>query len=56
MALNKRQQALIDAYIENPLIDMNHYAEQMGIPIQTIYNWRWSNQGGFRDELEARLS
>lgn len=56
MALTPRQKAVIDAFIENPIIPMAEHARLLGIPVKTIYNWKYDNVGGFKDEMERRLA
>lgn len=61
MAMSKkdteaRQNAFLDAYLENPILSMKAHAEQLGINYRTVYNWKDRNINGFADKLQERLS
>ena len=61
MAMSKkdveaRQNAFLDAYLENPILSMKAHAELLGINYRTVYNWKDRNINGFADKLQERLS
>lgn len=56
MALTKKQQALIDAFIEYPLLPFAEHCRNLGIAPKTAYNWKSENKNGFYDEMERRLA
>lgn len=61
MAMSKkdveaRQNAFLDAYLENPILSMKAHAERLGINYRTVYNWKDRNINGFADKLQERLS
>ena len=51
-----RQNAFLDAYLENPILSMKAHAEQLGINYRTVYNWKDRNINGFADKHQERLS
>lgn len=54
--IEARQNAFLDAYLENPILSMKAHAERLGINVRTVYNWKDNNINGFADKLQERLS
>ena len=54
--IEARQNAFLDAYLENPILSMKAHAERLGINVRSVYNWTHNNINGLADKLQERLS
>ena len=53
MALNKRQQTLLEYMLANPMLPETVCAQNCGVPNSTYFNWK--KAGEFPAELDKRI-
>ena len=51
--IEARQNAFLDAYLENPILSMKAHAERLGINVRSVYNWKDNNINGFASDIDG---